>query len=116
MNKSSSLLTAYRVLAYVTGVGLILLTLACIGDYVLNIKGASSMVFLVGAIHGWAYMIYVVLSFSIGNKLRWPLGKMVLVILAGTIPTCSFIAERKVMKRIAEQQAELAAKQQLVNA
>ena len=98
MKKSSPLLTAYRVFAYITGVGLILLCAACISYY--GFGKAEIAVAIVGTIHGWAYMIYVVLAFSVGNKLGWPIKKMAFVILAGTIPTCSFIAERKVMKQI----------------
>ncbi|QMU79126.1 DUF3817 domain-containing protein [Streptacidiphilus sp. PB12-B1b] len=101
MKKSSPLLTAYRVLAYVTGVGLILLCASCVAYY--GFGKAEIAVAIVGTIHGWAYMVYVVVAFLVGNKLGWPIKKMVLVILAGTIPTCSFIAERKVMKQIDEQ-------------
>lgn len=101
MKKSSPLLTAYRVFAYITGVGLILLCASCVSWY--GFGKAEVAVAVVGTIHGWAYMIYVVLAFSVGNKLGWPIKKMAFVILAGTIPTCSFIAERKVMRQIQEQ-------------
>ena len=104
MKKSSPLLTAYRVFAYITGVGLILLCASCIAFYGFGTAGTA--VAVVGTIHGWAYMIYVVLAFAVGNKLGWPMKKMIFVILAGTIPTCSFIAERKVMRQIDEQLAE----------
>ncbi|QMU72498.1 DUF3817 domain-containing protein [Streptacidiphilus sp. P02-A3a] len=108
MKKSSPLLTAYRVFAYITGVGLILLCASCIAWY--GFGTAEIAVAIVGTIHGWAYMIYVVLAFSVGNKMGWPIKKMAFVILAGTIPTCSFIAERKVMRQIDEQ---VAAEEQL---
>ena len=104
MKKSSPLLTAYRIFAYITGVGLILLCLSCISWY--GFHKAEIAVAIVGTIHGWAYMVYVVLAFSVGNKLGWPIKKMTFVILAGTIPTCSFIAERKVMRQINEELAE----------
>ena len=109
MKKSSPLLTAYRVFAYITGVGLILLCASCIAWY--GFGTAEIAVAIVGTIHGWAYMIYVVLAFTVGNKLGWPMKKMAFVILAGTIPTCSFIAERKVMRAIAEQESAAGAPQ-----
>ena len=115
MNDSPRLLTAYRVLAYVTGVGLLTLTIACIAQYGFGVKGAAIVAGVVGFIHGWAYIAYVICAFMVGNKLGWPLRKMVFVILAGTIPTCSFIAERRVMRAIAEQQT-VVAEQQLANA
>ncbi|MBC3844011.1 DUF3817 domain-containing protein [Streptacidiphilus sp. 4-A2] len=99
------MLTAYRVFAYITGVGLILLCASCVAWY--GFGKAEIAVAIVGTIHGWAYMVYVVLAFSVGNKLGWPIKKMAFVILAGTIPTCSFIAERKVMRQIDEQLDEV---------
>ncbi|MFC1412194.1 DUF3817 domain-containing protein [Streptacidiphilus sp. N1-12] len=104
MNKSNRLLTAYRVLAYVTGVGLLLLCASCIAWYGFGV--AQIAVAIVGTIHGWAFMAYVVVAFTLGNKMGWPIGRMVFVILAGTIPTCSFIAERKVMEEIRAQTAD----------
>ncbi|MHA6762947.1 DUF3817 domain-containing protein [Streptacidiphilus sp. PAMC 29251] len=103
MNKSNRLLTAYRVLAYVTGVGLILLCASCIAWYGFGV--AEVAVAVVGTIHGWAFMAYAVVAFTLGNKMGWPIGRMAWVILAGTIPTCSFIAERKVMEDIRAQTA-----------
>lgn len=103
MKTSSGLLLAYRVLAYITGVGLILLTASCIAWY--GFGTGEVAVAIVGTIHGWAFMAYAVTAFMVGNKLNWPIKNMVWVILAGTIPTCSFIAERKVMRAIGEQQA-----------
>ncbi|MEY9967688.1 integral membrane protein [Streptacidiphilus sp. MAP12-16] len=108
MNKSNPLLTAYRVLAYVTGVGLLLLCASCIAWYGFGVGQVA--VAVVGTIHGWAFMAYAVVAFTLGNKLGWPMGKMAWVILAGTIPTCSFIVERKVMAGIRAQLAEDEAK------
>jgi integral membrane protein len=104
VNKSNRLLMAYRVLAYVTGVGLILLCASCIAYY--GFHKAAIAVAIVGTIHGWAYMAYVVVAFALGNKMGWPMKRMILVILAGTIPTCSFFAERKVMEDIRGQLAD----------
>ncbi|MFC1420186.1 DUF3817 domain-containing protein [Streptacidiphilus cavernicola] len=103
MKKSNRLLTAYRVLAYVTGVGLILLCASCVAWY--GFGTAEVAVAIVGTIHGWAFMAYAVVAFALGNKMGWPIGRMVLVILAGTVPGCSFVAERKVMEDIRAQTA-----------
>ena len=48
-----------------------------------------------GQIHGFAYMIYLVCAFELTVRLRIPLVKLVLVLLAGTIPFGAFFAERK---------------------
>ncbi len=108
MNKSpASLLTAYRALAYVTGVGLVLLCVACIAHY--GFGASATPVMIVGTLHGWLYMAYVVVAFVLGMKLEWPMGKIVWTVLAGTIPTAVFFVERRVVR---EMKAQLAAQEQ----
>ncbi|MFF7145219.1 DUF3817 domain-containing protein [Streptomyces nodosus] len=91
-----SVLTRYRVMAYVTGVLLVLLTLGVIAKYVLDINGAADFTRVVGIAHGWLYVVYLVFAFDLGSKAKWPVGKQLWVLLAGTIPTAAFFVERKV--------------------
>ncbi len=39
---------------------------------------------------------------TLGVRLRWPLPRFVLVMLAGTIPTMSFVAEHYVTRAVRE--------------
>lgn len=96
-----SVLTRYRVMAYVTGVLLVLLTLGVIAKYLLDMNGASSFVTAVGFAHGWLYVLYLVFAFDLGSKAKWPLGKLAWVLLAGTVPTAAFVVERKVTREVA---------------
>jgi integral membrane protein len=41
-------------------------------------------------------MLYLLAAFDLGRRAAWPLGRMVLVMLAGTVPFVSFYAERVV--------------------
>jgi integral membrane protein len=41
-------------------------------------------------------MVYLVTAFMLALKARWSILKTVLVMLAGTIPLMSFVAERRV--------------------
>jgi hypothetical protein len=52
----------------------------------------------VGTIHGYLYLVYLGVAFDLTRKLRVPLGRMLLVLLAGTVPFCAFVAERKLTK------------------
>jgi integral membrane protein len=45
-------------------------------------------------------LIYVVTVLNLGIKARWHLLRMILVGLAGTIPTMSFVAEHYVTRDI----------------
>lgn len=101
-----SVLTRYRVMAYVTGVLLVLLTLGVIGKYLLGIEGADSFTSVVGIAHGWLYVVYLIFAFDLGAKAKWPVGKQVWVLLAGTVPTAAFFVERKISKELEPAVAE----------
>jgi integral membrane protein len=95
-----SVLTRYRVMAYVTGVLLVLLTLGVIAKYLLHINGAIGFVTVVGIMHGWLYVVYLLFAFDLGSKAKWPLGKQIWVLLAGTIPTAAFFVERRISREL----------------
>ncbi|GGY48344.1 DUF3817 domain-containing protein [Streptomyces djakartensis] len=91
-----SVLTRYRVMAYVTGVLLVLLVLGMIGKYVLDLNGAADFTRVVSIAHGWLYVVYLVFAFDLGSKAKWPVAKQLWVLLAGTIPTAAFFVERRI--------------------
>ena len=89
-------LIRYRIIAWTVGV--VLLVLVLVAMPIKYIGGNDTPVALVGPIHGFLFMVYLALTFDRGRRARWPLGRMVLVMLAGTIPFLSFWAERKVSR------------------
>ncbi|MDX3314967.1 DUF3817 domain-containing protein [Streptomyces sp. NPDC054884] len=96
-----SVLTRYRVMAYVTGVLLVLLSLGVIAKYILDVDGAADFTRVVGFAHGWLYVLYLVFAFDLGSKAKWPVGKLLWVLLAGTVPTAAFFVERRVSRELA---------------
>jgi integral membrane protein len=86
-------LTRYRIIAYVVGTALVLLTIGVVLKYGF---AAPVLVETVGRLHGFLYMAYLVAVFDLGRRLDWPLRRMILVMLAGTVPLLSFHAERVV--------------------
>jgi integral membrane protein len=106
-------LTRYRALAYATGVFLLLLTLHVLVQWYQS--GAEGIGFAdapglgrwipgaehwVPITHGYLYLAYVVVAVDLWFRTRLPFGRMVLVVLAGTIPAMSFVAERWVTHRV----------------
>jgi len=85
-------LTRFRIMAYVTGVGLLVLCGAVVLKYGFDMQHATS---LIGFLHGIFYMAYLVTAFDLAFRARWKIGTAILMLIAGTIPVCSFIAERK---------------------
>jgi integral membrane protein len=89
----------YRVMAYVTGVVLIVLCVLAIMQAFVNDEAAVSVV---GQIHGGLYIVYVLVAFSLCRRLRLPAWPTVAVLLAGTIPVMTFIVERWITHRYIE--------------
>jgi integral membrane protein len=83
----------YRILAFATGVLLVLLVFVAIPlKYLGDHPGPVSVI---GTAHGFLFMVYLVTAFDLGIRLRWAWLKLGLVMLAGTIPFASFVAERR---------------------
>jgi integral membrane protein len=89
-------LTRYRIIAYVVGVVLIVLVL--IGMPLKYLADSPAIVQTVGPAHGFLYMLLLIAVFDLGRRSKWTSGRMVLVMLAGTIPFLSFYAERVVTR------------------
>ena len=83
-------------MAYVTAT--LLAILVFVGIPMQLAANRPEVVNTVGTIHGFCYMVYLVVAFDFTRKLRVPMGRMVLVLLAGTVPFCSIVAERKLTK------------------
>jgi integral membrane protein len=94
----SGALTRFRVIAYMVGVMLILLTIGVVLRYGFGMPRMSQTV---SPIHGFLYMVYLVAVFDLGRRVGWSLQRMVLVMLAGTVPFLSFYAERNVRLQLA---------------
>lgn len=94
---ASGALLRYRIMAFVTGVVLLTGCLALIlkAADVPHMEPGTGLIWVA---HGYLYLLYVIVTGVLGVKLRWPLLRYALVMLAGTIPTASFVAEHFVTR------------------
>lgn len=51
----------------------------------------------IGAVHGWLFLAYAFFSVKLSIESRWSVKTTLLLLLAGTIPIGSFIAEHRVV-------------------
>src|SRR5262249_45276117 len=91
--------TLYRVMAYVTGVILIVLCVFAIAQAFTN---DEAIVNVIGTVHGLLYIVYLIVSYALTRRLRLPLWPTVAVLLAGTIPVMTFVVERWISHRYIE--------------
>ena len=90
------LLLEYRVMAYVTATLLVILVFAGVPLQVAF--GHPGVANDVGTVHGFLYLVDLYVAFRLTRKLRLPLIPMLLGLLAGTVPFCMLVAERKLTK------------------
>lgn len=95
-----SALTRYRVIAYVVGVMLLLLVFVAMPlKYIADDPSAMNVI---GPLHGFLFVIYLLMTLDLARRARFSLVKIVLVGLAGTIPFLSFLAERRVTHQLTQ--------------
>ena len=102
-------LTFFKVMAFIVGVGLLLLVAEIVISYGFGRKGDQNPLSWWPQPHGFIYMVYLVATALLGFKVNWPLTKIVLVMLAGCVPFLSFWVERRVAREV---EAGLAAARQ----
>ncbi len=90
-------LLRYRVLAYTTAVLLIILVFVGVPLQIWD--NNLWIVRIVGTMHGYLYLVYLVVAFEFTRRLRVPLLWMIPVLLAGTVPFCAIVAERLLTRR-----------------
>lgn len=93
-----SALTRFRVLAYVVGV--MLLVLAAVAMPLKYLADQPLLVELIGPVHGFLYVVYLLVALDLAVRVRWSVVKTLLVLVAGTVPFLSFVVERRVTREL----------------
>lgn len=96
--KIRTALTAYRVMAWATGIWLIALCVEVVLHYALH-----NEIRWVGVVHGWVYFVYLLATLNLAVKVRWPLWTTVGTLLAGTVPLLGIILEHFRTKQVKAQ-------------
>jgi integral membrane protein len=91
-------LTRFRVMAWLTGGFLIVMTAALVAKYVF---AAPPGWYGIGwQIHGFLYAVYLLAVLDIAVRARWQPLRIVLIALAGTIPAVGLWAERVISREM----------------
>ncbi|CAA9322114.1 MAG: hypothetical protein AVDCRST_MAG34-1501 [uncultured Nocardioidaceae bacterium] len=116
------LLLTYRVLATVVGVLLVVLCLVGlplneahrlnpawfpVGTTAQQVGSGISQ--YLGVAHGWLYMAFVFVAFTLSRRARWELSFTLVTLVCGTVPLLSFWAERRATERVRREQADAVA-------
>lgn len=72
-----------------------LLVLVFVAMPIKYIGDEAGPVSVVGTLHGFLFMVYLLLALDLCVRARWSLPRTLLLLVAGTVPFLSFVAERK---------------------
>ena len=70
-----------------------------IAKYAFNAFDAGNPFIFIPIAHGYFYIVYILTVLQLGVQKKMSLLTMAALVLAGTIPFASFIAERKIVKK-----------------
>jgi integral membrane protein len=88
--------TGYRVMAYITGV---LIIVICFVGLPLQFAAGNDWIDKwLGTAHGYLYIVYVIIAYLLGSKLRLRPMQMIPLLLAGIVPIMTFVVERWMMR------------------
>src|SRR5699024_7329893 len=97
----------YRVMAFITGTMLLILTAEMIYKYLIAADSATALTFgdfnlaaATATCHAWRSRVYHIGCFWLNQQMRWSLGRYVVLALAGVVPVMSFILERRIHRQV----------------
>ena len=97
-------LIRYRVMAFIVGTALICLFIVVIFQvFGAKVKLAEE---IVAPVHGYLYLVYLVAAADLARRAHWRLGRILLVVAAGFVPTLAFIVEHRVYQQMQAEWAE----------
>lgn len=105
--KTAASLRRYRVMAYITGVFLLILVVEMFVKYVIQ-PGPEVLRWIewIPYAHGWIYVLYLVTVVDLWGKVRWGFKRLAALVFAGVVPVLSFVVEARVHREV---EARLAA-------
>ncbi|HTV12915.1 MAG TPA: DUF3817 domain-containing protein [Acidimicrobiales bacterium] len=97
---TESALVRYRIMAMTVGTGLAIL---CFVGIPLQVAGNSIVVEIVGTLHGFLYIIYLITSLDLAARARFRTVQLLGMVGAGLLPGLAFYMEHKVTQRVKAQ-------------
>lgn len=92
-------LLRYRVMAWVTGCFLLLLTVEIVLKYGFN-GGEPVLGTWIAITHGWIFVAYLLTVVDLWLSMRWGLAHLARLVLSGVVPLLSFWTERSTTREV----------------
>ena len=95
-----SAVARFRVMAIICGVMSLLLWFVYMpGKYASSLVDDHKFLIFIPIVHGYLYMLYILTALQFSVQKGKSIFEMAWLILAGTLPVASLVAERKIVKQ-----------------
>jgi len=95
-----SAVARFRVMAIICGVMSLLLWFVYMpGKYASSLVDDHKFLIFIPIVHGYLYMLYILTALQLSVQKGKSIFEMAWLILAGTLPVASLVAERKIVKQ-----------------
>jgi integral membrane protein len=95
-------LTRYRVMAFVTGTLLLIVTVNVVLKYVVGVDNEQylEIASIIAIVHGWVFVVYAATCLHLWMRMKWRLGRLATMVAGGVVPVMSFVVERTVRREV----------------
>lgn len=102
--KTRGALGRYRVMAFVTGTLLLIVTVNVILKYLVGVDNEQylEVASIIAIVHGWVFVVYAATCLQLWMLMKWRLGRLATMVAGGVVPVMSFIVERRVRHDVLE--------------
>jgi integral membrane protein len=95
MKLSETLLGKFRIVAFLEGCSYLLLGFTMILKYKFLMREPN---YVVGMIHGFLFILYVIMLLQIWRRYNWSFAKTTLAFIASLVPFGTFVADKKLFR------------------
>ena len=93
-------LTRFRVMAVFCGVNLLPLNFGYMpAKYLFDALESNKWLIAIPIAHGYFYIVYILTALQLGVQRKMSFGYILFLLIAGTVPFASFIAERQMVRK-----------------
>jgi len=86
-------------------VGVALVVLVLVGMPLKYLADQPTVVGVLGPIHGFLYIVYLLTAIDLSRRVQLRLLEMVAIVAAGLLPLLAFIVERRMTRRVMQRSA-----------
>jgi integral membrane protein len=106
--RTTGALRRYRVMAIITGSFLLAVFFGFFAKLIFDVPEGSTfdnVTSFIAIAHGWIYVVYLAATIHLWMRMRWGLGRLVVMALGGIVPFLSFVLERRFSAEVAAARA-----------